>query len=188
MENQWHLYRHLKPDGEVFYIGIGKKRYRAFSKHDRNTHWHNTVNKYGYEVQILKTKLTKEEACELEIALIVWYGRKDTGTGNLVNMTKGGDGTHETVYSKERRAEIGKRISARIVSQETRVRQSLGSVKSGQAICVDVYTLKTNEFVGTFHSINEACRVFNLNSNSAGKVLNGKRNHTGGLVFKKHNK
>lgn len=85
------IYRHLKPNGEVFYIGIGKKS-RAYSKKDRNKHWHNIVNKYGYEVQILKEGLNWEEACELETLLINYYGRRDLGTGTLVNLTDGGDG------------------------------------------------------------------------------------------------
>lgn len=45
------VYRHLKPCGEVFYIGIGSVR-RAYDIHSRNKHWNHTVNKYGYEVQM----------------------------------------------------------------------------------------------------------------------------------------
>lgn len=85
------VYRHLKPCGEVFYIGIGSVR-RAYDTHSRNKHWNHTVNKYGYEVQILKNNLTWEEATELEIALISFYGRRDLGTGTLCNLTDGGDG------------------------------------------------------------------------------------------------
>jgi len=51
------------------------------------------VEKYGYEVQILKTDLTWEDACELEMILISYYGRKDLNKGKLVNKTDGGDGT-----------------------------------------------------------------------------------------------
>ena len=86
------IYRHLKPNGEVFYIGIGKRKTRPYSNKNRNKWWHNIVNKYGYEVDILKTHLTWEEACELEIMLINHYGRKDLGLGTLVNLTDGGEG------------------------------------------------------------------------------------------------
>lgn len=85
------LYRHLKPNGEVFYIGIGTLK-RAYSDKGRNKFWRRTVDKYGYEVQILKSNLTWEEATELEIALISFYGRRDLGLGNLVNLTDGGEG------------------------------------------------------------------------------------------------
>lgn len=85
------VYRHLKPCGEVFYIGIGSVR-RAYRKVGRNSYWRNIVNKYGYEVQILKEDLSWEDACELECVLIDYYGRRDLGTGTLVNMTNGGEG------------------------------------------------------------------------------------------------
>lgn len=90
MENKV-IYRHLKPNGEVFYIGIGTSK-RAYDINSRNKHWNHIANKYGYEVQILKSNLTWEEACELECILIEYYGRQDLGLGSLVNMTDGGDG------------------------------------------------------------------------------------------------
>jgi hypothetical protein len=91
-KDSYCLYRHLKPCGEVFYIGIGKDLRRPYSK-NRTAHWKRTVAKYGYEVQILKKNLSKEDAAELEIILIAYYGRMDLGLGRLVNMTDGGDGT-----------------------------------------------------------------------------------------------
>lgn len=97
------LYRHLKPCGEVFYIGIGTIK-RAHNKTNRSTWWKKVTNKYGYEVDILKRDLTKEEACELEILLIDWYGRKDLGLGTLVNMTDGGEG--QTNPSEETREKM----------------------------------------------------------------------------------
>ena len=93
------IYKHLKPCGEVFYIGIGQEEKRAKSKSDRNNYWHNVVNKYGYEVQILKSDLTWEDACEMEKVLISWFGRRDLGLGTLVNLTDGGEGM--TSYSRK---------------------------------------------------------------------------------------
>jgi hypothetical protein len=88
------IYRHIRLDtNEVFYIGIGNKKNRAYHKHSRNRHWVNIVNKIPYEVQIIKSGLNWNDACELEKVLISWYGRKDLGLGPLVNMTDGGDGT-----------------------------------------------------------------------------------------------
>jgi hypothetical protein len=86
------IYRHLKPDGEVFYIGIGSK-HRAKTKGKRSLFWNSVVEKYGYEVQILKENLSLEEAQELEKVLISWYGRRDLEKGTLVNLTDGGEGT-----------------------------------------------------------------------------------------------
>ena len=108
MENKWYVYRHLKPCGEVFYIGIGKTNNfkRAYEKQHRSSWWTSVVNKYGYEVQILKRNLTKEEACELETILISWYKRIDCCDGTLVNMTDGGEGVFGKIVSEETKNKI----------------------------------------------------------------------------------
>lgn len=113
------LYRHLKPCGEVFYIGVGNKR-RPYTKSDRSDFWWKVVNKYGYEIQILKTNLTKEEAYELEIILISWYGRRDLGLGSLVNLTNGGDGSNNVIVSQETRNKISKSHTGSKRSEETK--------------------------------------------------------------------
>lgn len=98
------VYRHLKPCGEVFYIGIADNFKRPYNKISRNKHWKNKIIKYpNYEVQILTTGLTKEEACELEISLIAWYGRYDLGLGKLVNKTNGGESTHGRIMEQWQR-------------------------------------------------------------------------------------
>lgn len=87
------VYRHIRLDtDQPFYVGIGIDEKRAYSKIKRNSYWKNIVNKTDYEVEILFNDLTWEEACEKEREFIKLYGRKDTGTGCLVNMTDGGDG------------------------------------------------------------------------------------------------
>ena len=121
----WYTYRHLKPNGEVFYIGIGKSKNfkRAFEKDGRSTYWKNKVKKYpDYEVQILKTGLTKEDACELEKILISWYGRADCCGGTLVNLTDGGEGIIGYICSEEDRLKISQ--SKLYTSDETRIKMS----------------------------------------------------------------
>ena len=113
------LYRHLKPCGEVFYIGVGNK-IRPYAKTDRSDFWWKVVNKYGYEIQILKTNLTKEEAYELEVILISWYGRKNLGLGPLVNLTNGGDGSNNVIVSQETRDKISKIHTGSKRSEETK--------------------------------------------------------------------
>ena len=65
MVAKYCIYRHSKPDGTPFYIGKGIIK-RPYSKHHRNKHWHNIVNKYGYGVEILANFLTEEDAFELD--------------------------------------------------------------------------------------------------------------------------
>ena len=139
------LYRHIKPNGQTFYIGVGNN-IRPYTKSDRNNFWWKVVKKYGYEIQILKRNLTKEEAYELEVILISWYGRRDLGLGYLVNLTDGGDGSNNVVVSEETReklriARLGHTLSeetklkisnshkGKIVSEETRLKMSESAKK-----------------------------------------------------------
>jgi hypothetical protein len=134
------LYRHLKPNGETFYIGVGNN-IRPYTKSDRNNLWWKVVKKYGYEIQILKTDLTKTEAYELETILVAWYGRRNLELGPLVNLTDGGDGSNNVVVSENTReklriARLGYTLSeetklkisnshkGKIVSEETRLKMS----------------------------------------------------------------
>jgi len=50
--------------------------------------------------------LTWEQACEKEKEFISLYGRKNTKTGVLCNMTDGGEGTLNIKFSEERRKSI----------------------------------------------------------------------------------
>jgi len=95
------LYMHTrKSDGRIFYIGIGDEN-RPNDKAGRNQYWHNTVNLHDYNVTILAENLSWERACDLEIKMIAFYGRKDLKHGCLVNMTDGGQGAKGRVLSDE---------------------------------------------------------------------------------------
>lgn len=96
------VYRHRRLDtNEIFYVGIGVRENRPYSKKNRNKYWRNIINKTNYEVEILVTDLSWEDACELEILLIKEYGRKDLKTGCLVNMTDGGEGVAGATYTRK---------------------------------------------------------------------------------------
>lgn len=99
------VYLHINEhSNEVFYVGIGTEK-RPFSKRSRSDFWKRVVEKYGYSVKIIHSNLTFEQACELEIKYINEYGRIDIGTGTLVNLTNGGegsDGYKHTIVSKDK--------------------------------------------------------------------------------------
>jgi len=131
--NNCCIYRHLKPNGEVFYIGIGKSIKRAYTKAKRSAFWNNVVSKYGYEVQILKQGMTWEEACELEKLLISWYGRLDLSLGSLVNLTSGGDGGFGVIQSdytknKRRLSMIGKNAKSKHPSSKPLINFKNGDI------------------------------------------------------------
>ena len=94
------IYRHLKPCGEVFYIGIGKGK-RPYIKSNRSKFWKNVVKKYGYKIEIVYSTTSWEDACELESFLIQLYGRKDLNKGTLVNLTDGGEGCNGMKHSNQ---------------------------------------------------------------------------------------
>ena len=138
------VYQHRRKDtNEVFYIGIGSRRVRAKSRENRNPYWHHVVNSVGYEIDILIDGCTREEAEEVEVGMIEAYGRRDLGTGPLVNMTRGGSGAdgydrpkhskdsnikrsvalkgkpRERITTDEVRKKISEKLKGRKLSEET---------------------------------------------------------------------
>jgi hypothetical protein len=109
------VYGHIRKDtNEIFYIGIGKEIKRAYSKKYRNDHWNNIVNKSDYDVIIIKSDLSWDEACELEKYYIKKIGRYDLSEGNLVNKTEGGEGVNghsEELKKVLRNHRLGKKMS-----------------------------------------------------------------------------
>ena len=95
------VYLHKKKGtDEVFYVGIGN-RIRSRAKDGRSELWWRTVNKYGYDIEIVEDKLSWDEAVKREIELIAKYGRRDKGCGTLVNHTDGGEGSLGMVFTDE---------------------------------------------------------------------------------------
>lgn len=135
MENNV-VYLHVKKGtNDVFYVGIGSNKRRAYSTASRNKHWRSVVDKYGYEVRLVNTGLTREEAILTEKELIFAFGRRDLGLGQLVNQTDGGDGN--VGFSTESRAKIskahkGRKYSDQINKSKGRKGGNKGSFKKGQ--------------------------------------------------------
>lgn len=99
-------YRHIRLDTqEVFYVGIGDSR-RPYSL-NRTKHWHRIVNKVSYRVEIVKENISWDEAVLWEKSEISKIGRLDLGTGPLINLTSGGDGTPGAIRGDEFREKVG---------------------------------------------------------------------------------
>jgi hypothetical protein len=125
------VYRHRRNDNnDVFYVGIAKLESRPYSKFSRNAFWKNIVSKTGYQVEIIARPKTWEDCCELEELLISEYGRKDLGTGNLVNLTNGGEGCVGQKMSIESREKMSIANKGRKLSEETKLK--IGKAQIGR--------------------------------------------------------
>ena len=180
MEKKYVIYRHLKPNGEVFYIGIGSEK-RAYQKNPRSDFWKRVVSIHGYEVQILKSDLTWEDACELEILLISWYGRRNLNTGTLVNMTEGGDGSVGYSPSEESRRSRSEKMKG--VPKSEKARKNMNKSKIGKSISEEhrlkcklsnakkVIDIKTGEI---YTSVQDLIKISNFTSAQLYDRLNGR--------------
>ena len=106
-----YVYLHTRLDNnQVFYVGIGsdsKGKYtRANCSKRRGKFWKDFTKNIPYEVHILLDNLTWKEACEKEIELIIQYGRRDLGTGCLINLTTGGEGVNGYHHTEEALAKL----------------------------------------------------------------------------------
>ena len=99
------VYQHIRKDNnQIFYVGIGKSEKRAYDKIRRYKPWKDLTKNHDFYVEITHRDICWEEACAIERYLIAFYGRRDLGTGCLVNMTDGGDGTKN--LSQESRSKM----------------------------------------------------------------------------------
>lgn len=113
-----------------FYVGFSKRSTRPYQhiksaftpniEHKKGANAHKIftirqIYKHGatVEVKIVFSCMLKEDAIAEEIRLIKHYGRRDTNSGILTNMTDGGEGTGSRIYgeverNKRKLARLGK--------------------------------------------------------------------------------
>ena len=84
--NNYYTYAYLREDKTPYYIGKGRGR-RAYSLHKH------IPRPPKQRILILKKNLTEELAFKHEIYMIAVLGRKDLGTGILLNLSDGGEGS-----------------------------------------------------------------------------------------------
>jgi len=125
--NNYYTYSYLRVDGTPYYIGKGKDK-RAYCIH---RHKNIQVPKDKDRILFLKQNLTEEESFKHEKYMIAVLGRKDLGTGILLNRTDGGDGISGFTHSEESKRKISdslkgekNRLYGKSQSEETKRKMS----------------------------------------------------------------
>jgi hypothetical protein len=78
------------------------------------------INKTEYRIEIMIEGLSEEEANRKEVEFILLYGRRDLGTGTLVNMTAGGEGSVGYKHTEEARKKMSDGNRGKKRTDETR--------------------------------------------------------------------
>jgi hypothetical protein len=191
------VYQHRRIDsGEIFYIGVGVNKYRAYKKFGRNQHWKNIAQK-GYQVEIIFENLTWEKAIEKEKDLILLYGRRDLGLGPLVNMTDGGEGVvgqirSETSKKRHSEAMIGRLVGEKnpmfgkknIFRSETNKKQ-IGE-NNPRAKSVIQYDLEYN-YIAEYKTAKQAQEKTGIIRSGICQVCKGLNKTSGGFIWKYKN-
>jgi group I intron endonuclease len=183
--NDYLIYMHIKKtDKTPFYIGKGKID-RAYTKKGRNKYWHNIVNKYDFEVEILESNLIENEALKKEIYWIKKIGRFDLNLGPLVNMTDGGEGFRGN-HTKETKQKISlnnaRSFKGKIHSEESKKKMSnskkgskcywLGKERSEEMKKIISKTHKGNNYrLGKTHSEESKKKMSNSKLNKGTKKV-----------------
>lgn len=142
MKDKFYVYAYLRYTtatsiGTPYYIGKGTGS-RAFVKH-RNA----IAPVDRSRIVMLKENLSEQHALELEKFLISWYGRKDLGTGILINVTDGGEGLsnpsietrkmmadakrNESIETRKKRSLAARNRPVRPTTEETKLKISLAN-------------------------------------------------------------
>lgn len=124
----FYVYEHWRPDINIcFYVGKGKNKRAWDLKNMRNRHFKAVVAKLislglAVDVRIISDNLKEEDAFQLEIERIAFYGMK-----NLTNMTSGGDGLKNP--TDETRKKISDAHKKRF--EDPKERQKMSLIKKG---------------------------------------------------------
>jgi hypothetical protein len=109
IRRDFYVYIYFRLNGIPCYIGKGSGlRWRRHNWNSGNPHLKAIAKQARGKlpVIIIRDGLTADEAFAIEVAFIAAIGRADLGTGPLVNLTDGGDGTSNLTEETRRRIAV----------------------------------------------------------------------------------
>lgn len=217
MRLRFYIYFHIRPDtGKVFYVGRGTLApraitpARAYSLKGRNSLWKGIVSRNDgkYLIQIKDWYETVAEVNDAEIKFIKEFGKIIDGSGNLCNLTDGGEGTVGHIHSEETRAKMiaahvnNPERSERLRSEEfksqrklklpngvknrlgckatdeTKAKQSKSHLYKNAKCVVDVSNGKV------YDRVSDAALAIGIGADTLYKALNGQRINKTTMVYK----
>lgn len=182
MNNNFLVYRHIKPDGTTFYVGISSKESRPYDKYSRNKFWKSSVkNNPNYEVQILTRGLSQDEACHAEQMLIEFYGLRINNTGTLVNLTYGGEKNKKQIITEETKQKMSiarknkphNKTWVENRAKKLRGKKRTDSFKEEQSLRKTKIVLDSN--TGIYYTVNELSEIYDISYSALANILNGNR-------------
>lgn len=170
------IYAHMNKINGKIYIGISKNVANRWAHREesykRSPAIYNAFKKYGwdgFEHIVMWDNMTKEEACQLEKAMIFLF----RFSNKSYNIAEGGEGVSGVSFSEERRkamseARRGVKHSPERVAKDKELRRKT------QGKPVHAFDMKTKQLVKSYDSIARAAEEIGTTWHCIKRALNGK--------------
>lgn len=162
--NRFYTYAYLRENKTPYYIGKGSNNRLYKSRKGVKP------PKDKSRIIFLKKNLTEEKAFKHEIYMIAVLGRKDLGTGILLNKTDGGEGASGSIRSLEFKTNLSKINKNKILSNEHKEKLRKANVgknnpRYGKLVSFETRQKMSKSHLGEKHSHSNWWKITHSNGN-----------------------